>query len=355
MGTINFENTKVSGFDKTLILNHVGYVARPVTVTKTTVSGLTPTDTGRYIIPQGTYLTGESGSLLDNPQQNAVAVVPTESNATVTINSAVDIQVKLSGTYGYIFKLVKASEPSPTVPADAAISGTIEYTAATKLFTITLAVDKNSNVITTYNDVVALINNDTVANTYVIASLHNGVDGYTKAAATTTLTGTLTQTTSLSSTGSVAKSGTFTGTANETIYAKVTTAPTAAGDVAGMVVSTSTNGTSYTAQSAFTTGTSGSVTVDGVVFTFTLATGQTFVVNEIYTVAAYIAPTTTGGGAESVSGTIDGILVNSIEVTRGAGVGAMMIAGYVNIDNMPYEPGTAVKAALPHITFGRID
>ena len=65
--------------------------------------------------------------------------------------------------------------------------------------------------------------------------------------------------------------------------------------------------------------------------------------------------TTSAGGEESVTGLIDGILVHSIDVTAGETAAAMMIAGYVNVDNMPFVPSTAVKAKLPHIVFSRID
>ena len=65
----SFKNQKLTGFDKTLVLYQDGYVARPVTVDKTTISDLQPNEAGKYIIPQGTLLTGVSGSLLENPQQ----------------------------------------------------------------------------------------------------------------------------------------------------------------------------------------------------------------------------------------------------------------------------------------------
>ena len=241
----SFKNQKLTGFDKTLVLYQDGYVARPVTVDKTTISDLQPNEAGKYIIPQGTLLTGVSGSLLENPQQKAVQAKVSGTKATVTINSAVVVTAKESGDVAYKFALVKDTKSTS--------SATISYDASQKKFTITLAVNKSDTVLTTYGDVVALINNDTIANTYVSAELASGVKG--------------------------------------TQVADVTS----------------------------------------------------------------VDATTSAGGEESVTGLIDGILVHSIDVTAGETAAAMMIAGYVNVDNMPFVPSTAVKAKLPHIVFSRID
>lgn len=100
--------------------------------------------------------------------------------------------------------------------------------------------------------------------------------------------------TSAGSTGTVTSGGTYTGTIDQDLYLKVTTAPTNAGDVAGMVVSTSNvaNGT-LTAQGAFTSGTAGKITINGVEVTFALSAGQTFVVGELYYVQTTVdSPTT---------------------------------------------------------------
>ena len=56
-----------------------------------------------------------------------------------------------------------------------------------------------------------------------------------------------------------------------------------------------------------------------------------------------------------IATTIRVIVVHSIDLTAGETAAAMMIAGYVNVDNMPFVPSTAVKAKLPHIVFSRID
>lgn len=65
--------------------------------------------------------------------------------------------------------------------------------------------------------------------------------------------------------------------------------------------------------------------------------------------------TTSGGGDETVAGDIDGVLLHSVDVTLGENTGAMMIAGYVDVDKLPAVPGDAVKAKLPNITFARKD
>ena len=250
-----FGNQTLTGFDKTLVLYQDGYMGRPVTVDKNTVTGLQPNAAGRYIIPQGTYLTGVNGSLLENPQQKAIAANVTEAHSVATINSSVDITVKESGVIAYKFSLVKATTGSPVDPEDTSVKGSIAYDASTKKFTITLAVNKSGTIISTYDDVVALINNDITANTFVTAALSAGVKGTTLATVT----------------------------------------------------------------------------------------------------ASDVTTTAAEGSAEVVTGIIDGILLHSTDVTDGEEFAAMMYAGYVNMDNMPTVPSTAVKTALPRITFSRVD
>ena len=181
----SFKNQKLTGFDKTLVLYQDGYVARPVTVDKTTISDLQPNEAGKYIIPQGTLLTGVSGSLLENPQQKAVQAQVSVTKATVTINSAVVVTAKESGVVAYKFALVKDTKATSSATISVP-SGSISYDASQKKFTITLAVNKSGTVLTTYGDVVALINNDTIANTYVSAELASGVKG-TKVAEVTSV------------------------------------------------------------------------------------------------------------------------------------------------------------------------
>ena len=86
---INFQTKAVDGFDKELLLVRDGYLARPVTLNQSTVAGLVPTDKGRYIIPQGTYLYGSGESLLTNPNQVAVAVAPVEVLASAKLGTGV--------------------------------------------------------------------------------------------------------------------------------------------------------------------------------------------------------------------------------------------------------------------------
>ena len=167
---------KPMGFDKELLLVGEGYVARPVTVAKSTIAGLQPNDAGKYIIPAGTYLYGSTGeSLLANPQQIAVAVVPTSAHATVTIGTKLVVEAKAEGDLAYNIALVAGTKRNPSI----AVSGT----GSAKVVTVTLGVDKAGAVTTTYGDVVTLINGDAEANTYVVASLAEGVDADTVAVA----------------------------------------------------------------------------------------------------------------------------------------------------------------------------
>lgn len=239
--SINVQTKKVDGFDKELLLVGEGYIARPVTVDKSTISGLVADDRGHYYIPQGTYLYGAEGtSLLANPNQKAIAVVPTVTNATATLATAVVVEAKDEGTSSVKVELVVGTAHK------------IKVAVASNTITVTLAVDKNGAVKDTWEDVVKAINENIEANSLVIAKLANDADGSALATA---------------------------------------------------VSSTS------------------------------LA----------------------GGDAMTVAGDIDGILYHSVDVTDGEATGAMIIHGYINEDAMPAVPGTAIKAKLPHIVFGRKD
>lgn len=239
--SINVQTKKVDGFDKELLLVGEGYIARPVTVDKSTISGLVADDRGNYYIPQGTYLYGAEGtSLLANPNQKAIAVVPTVTNATATLATAVVVEAKDEGTSSVKVELVVGTAHK------------IKVAVASNTITVTLAVDKNGAVKDTWEDVVKAINENIEANSLVIAKLASGADGSALATA---------------------------------------------------VSSTS------------------------------LA----------------------GGDAMSVAGDIDGILYHTVDVTDGEAMGAMIIHGYINEDAMPAVPGTAIKAKLPHIVFGRKD
>ena len=164
--SINVESQPVTGLvEKELLLISEGYVARPVTVSKDTVAGLQPID-GHYIIPQGTYLYGKNGSLLVNPQQEAVEVKETVTKSTLTVNSSVIVTAKDEGDLSaYTVALTKGTSRTASISFD----------VASKALVVTLAVDKTGAITTTYKEVVDLINNDIVANTFVVAELASGV------------------------------------------------------------------------------------------------------------------------------------------------------------------------------------
>lgn len=241
---INFGKNPVEGFDKTLQLIGEGYAARPVTLNKDSVANLEKTDGGRYVIKQGTYLVGQSGSLLENPNQVAVEASISVTKDTATLNSKVDIESVKSENVGVEITCTKASTASA--------SSSMTYNAVTKELAITLATDSSGDEATTAGELVEMINEDVTVSAIIKAKLHSGV-------------------------------------------------------LESAVISN--NATA----------------------------------------------TTSGGGVQSVSGTIDGILYHSVDVTDGEATGAMMISGYVNIDNMPFNPGSAIREKLPRITFGRID
>lgn len=238
--SINIGYKKVAGFDKELLYNQAGYFAKPVTLDKDSLAGITATESGRYIIPQGSLLYGSGSSLLTNPDQNAKVVVPTVSKAKITINTVLQIVAKSDGSVTYTVELKEGTTRRPSISATA--------TAAV----VTLGVDKAGAVTTSYNDVVSLINTDMIANNYIVASITDGQDGDT-----------------------VAEKASATAVA--------------------------------------------------------------------------------GGTATTVDSDIDGVLLHSVDVTMGEAVGAMMISGNINIDNMPETPDAAVIAKLPNIHFLRRD
>ena len=238
--SINAAQYEVTGFDKELLMNVEGYLAKPVTVSKDTIQDLKADADGHYVIPQGTYLVGASGSLFDDPMQLAIQATTAETQATVTVNSSVVITAKKSGALAYTIKFVAGTSATPNV------------TFASNTLTVKLGVNKSGTIKTTYDEVVKLINSDMTANTYVVAKLAEGVDGSTVAAATAS---------------------------------------------------------------------------DAV----------------------------TAGGADETAGAVDGILYHSVCVDDGEQPATMVFAGYVNVDALPVEPTNAIKSALPHIKFGRID
>ena len=172
--SINIQTKKVDGFDKELLLVGEGYIARPVTVDKSTINGLVADDKGHYYIPQGTYLYGAEGtSLLANPNQKAVAVVPNVASATATLASAVVVDAKDEGTSTVKVELVVGKAHKNKV----AVAGNV--------ITVTLAVDKSGAVKDTWEDVVKAINENIEANSLVVAKLASGADGSALATAVT--------------------------------------------------------------------------------------------------------------------------------------------------------------------------
>ena len=170
---IDYKIDPVKGFDKELLLVQSGYVARPVSLSKSTIAGLTPDDAGHYVIPQGTFLYGANGnSLLTDPQQEAVAVIPTVTKATVTLNSIIVFTATDEGALTYTVEFTSNSSGSGplTVAVDASHN-----------LTVTLETDASGTILSTYDDVVTAVNNDIVANTYFVASIDTGADGTTVA------------------------------------------------------------------------------------------------------------------------------------------------------------------------------
>ena len=233
---------KVDRLDKELLLLGEGYIARPVTVDKTTITGLLPTDTGRYIIPQGTYLKGKAESLLVQPQQVAVQANVTVTKASAALITDIHLEAEQEGNVTYAVTLVD--------PAASNAGLSVDTDTAAKTVKVTLKTDSKKKIVSTLEDVVNAINEDMLANTYVNAKVDDDKKDNIASAGTATLA---------------------------------------------------------------------------------------------------------GGGAEAVTGFIDGILYHSVDVTDGENTGALIISGVIDIDKMPMGVGEAVKKALPHIQFGRKD
>ena len=243
MSILQHDVKKVDRLDNDLLLIREGYLARPVTVDKTTVTGLTPTDKGRYIIPQGTYLVGRTNSLLVDPQQIAQEANVTVTKASATLLTYLVITSRIEGAVTHSVNIAAStSANAPTVAT---------FNTTTHTLDVTLGTDAKKVVNATLEDVVNAINNDTIANTYVIASLNDE--------------------------------------------------------------------------------------------------------DHRLDVAAAASGALAGGGVETVTGDIDGILYHSVDVTSGESTGALIIHGVIDLDKMPRDVGAAVKAKLPRIMFGRKD
>ena len=74
------------------------------------------------------------------------------------------------------------------------------------------------------------------------------------------------------------------------------------------------------------------------------------------TVATEVASAVTAGGVNDTgTGDVDGILTHSVDVTDGEATGALMLAGFVDLDKIGIEPSTNFKTKLPMIAFLRKD
>ena len=74
------------------------------------------------------------------------------------------------------------------------------------------------------------------------------------------------------------------------------------------------------------------------------------------TVATEVASAVTAGGANDTgTGDVDGILMRSVDVTDGEATGALVLAGFVDLDKIGIEPSTNFKSKLPMIAFLRKD
>ena len=74
------------------------------------------------------------------------------------------------------------------------------------------------------------------------------------------------------------------------------------------------------------------------------------------TVATEVASAVTAGGANDTgTGDVDGILMHSVDVTDGEATGALVLAGFVDLDKIDIEPSTNFRTKLPMIAFLRKD
>lgn len=170
---IDFNVKPVEGFDRELLLISEGYLARPVTLDQTSLAGITPDDKGNYYIPQGSYLFGSNGtSLLEDPNQLAVVVVPTESKATVTLNSGLVLTAKAEGAVAI---------PVAITVDTTAHNDVFSYASATGI-SIKLGTDKAGNVKDNFAQLAKKINEDLVLNSLVVATVVPGKEADTPAA-----------------------------------------------------------------------------------------------------------------------------------------------------------------------------
>lgn len=236
-----FKQTPIAGMEDSILYFTENYVAKPIMLNKTTITGLTANADGKFIIPRGTFLTGTAGSLKERPNQVAKQAVFTGVAGTLNLLTYVRIVDKQESNRVLTFKVTKPAKATTT--ATVAVSGlTIEIKVA----------NDGTNILTTLGDIVTLINGNMEANSLCVASL---------------------------------------------------TDETKAG-----------------------------------------------------TVATEVASAVTAGGANDTgTGDVDGILMHSVDVTDGEATGALVLAGFVDLDKIDIEPSTNFKTKLPMIAFLRKD
>lgn len=236
-----FKQTPIAGMEDSILYFTENYVAKPIMLDKTTITGLTANADGKFIIPRGTFLTGTAGSLKERPNQVAKQAVFTGVAGTLDLLTYVHIVDKQESNRVLTFKVTKPAKATTT--ATVAVSGlTIEIKVA----------NDGTNILTTLGDIVTLINGNMEANSLCVASLTDE-----------------------------------------------TKADTVATEVASAV--------------------------------------------------------TAGGANDAGTGDVDGILMHSVDVTDGEATGALVLAGFVDLDKINIEPSTNFKTKLPMIAFLRKD
>ena len=236
-----FKQTPIAGMEDSILYFTENYVAKPIMLDKTTITGLTANADGKFIIPRGTFLTGTAGSLKERPNQVAKQAVFTGVAGTLNLLTYVRIVDKQESNRVLTFKVTKPAKATTT--ATVAVSGlTIEIKVA----------NDGTNILTTLGDIVTLINGNMEANSLCVASLTDE-----------------------------------------------TKADTVATEVASAV--------------------------------------------------------TAGGANDTGTGDVDGILMHSVDVTDGEATGALVLAGFVDLDKIDIEPSTNFKTKLPMIAFLRKD
>ena len=236
-----FKQTPIAGMEDSILYFTENYVAKPIMLNKTTITGLTANADGKFIIPRGTFLTGTAGSLKERPNQVAKQAVFTGVAGTLNLLTYVRIVDKQKSNRVLTFKVIKPAKATTT--ATVAVSGlTIEIKVA----------NDGTNILTTLGDIVTLINGNMEANSLCVASLTDE-----------------------------------------------TKADTVATEVASAV--------------------------------------------------------TAGGANDTGTGDVDGILMHSVDVTDGEATGALVLAGFVDLDKIDIEPSTNFKTKLPMIAFLRKD